>query len=500
MDKKIIFRAENMKKYFGATHANDNVSIALPKGHIRGLIGENGSGKSTLISMIAGIREKDSGTMYLNGKSYEPKNSLDAGKNGIGTVVQELGLVDGLPVGMNLFLGRTEKFEKMRILDINALYKKAEAVFKEWGFSDISVKQLTGTLSVEQKKVVELVRALSFHPDLLILDEITQALSLNNREKLIGIISQLKKRGKAILLVTHDIEEMVAITDVITIMRDGKIVAERDSDKTTPDEIKRLMVGRDLNGTYYREDKEPSYGEEIKLSAVQLCEEHFHNISFELHKGEILGICGLSDSGIHELAEALFAVRKIDSGCVKLPKKNITINTPKQAMDMNMGYVPKDRDKQALMVNDSIENNVSLAAVELVKEHFGFLSPGKRSELSGKVIERLMIKTKGPNQIISGLSGGNRQKVNLGRWIVQNKDILILDCPTRGVDIGVKSYIYEMMIDSKKRGISIVLISDELPEIIGMCDRLMIMKDGEVVKTLERSTGLTEEAIIEVMI
>jgi ribose transport system ATP-binding protein len=497
----IIFKAESMRKYFGVTHANDDVSIEIPAGQIRGLIGENGSGKSTLISMIAGISRKDFGMMYLCGKPYEPESPLGARNRKIGTVVQELGLIDGLPVGMNLFLGAMEPFKRKNgILDTKKLFAEAQHQLRKWGFPGISARQSTEALSVENKKIVELVRALSINPELLILDEITQALSLNNRKKLIDIIIQLKREGKAVLIVTHDIEEMVAITDFITVMRDGRVVAERESEQTTTGEIKRLMVGRDINNVYNRESELSPVAEDTVLEVRNLCSDKFRNVSFDLHKGEIVGICGLSDSGIHELAESLFTVRKVKGGTITLPGKDAVLKTPKQAMDMGVGYVPKDRDHQALMVHDSIKHNIALAAVEMTKQAFGFLNPAKACRLSEDAINRFQIKTSGPDQTVSGLSGGNRQKVNLARWTIQNKDVLILDCPTRGVDIGVKAYIYRTMTVAKENGVSIILVSDELPEIIGMSDTVLVMKDGEIVKQIPRSSGFSEETIIEVMI
>lgn len=500
-EEKIIFESKDIKKYYGVTHANENVSLKIPAGHIRGLIGENGSGKSTLISIIAGINKSDSGTMTLCGKDYNPENPSDARENKIGTVVQEIGLVDGLPVGINLFMGDTDRFKKLGFLNTKKLFEEADDLLKKWGFSEFNSRQLTESLSVEEKKIIELVRALSLDPELLILDEITQALSLNYRKKLIDIIIQLKRLGKAILVVTHDIEEMVAITDGITIMRDGEIVAERDSEQTTPDEIKKLMVGRVLEGAYYRTDSKSSYQDQIVYKVEDLSSDKFSNVSFELHKGEILGITGLSDSGIHELAESLFTVRPVKSGSITLPYRNgVKIETPRQAMLLKMGYVPKDRDKQALMVNDSIENNISLAAVEMTKKKFGFLSPKLMHKISNDAIDCFQIKAKGYDQIVSGLSGGNRQKVNLSRWMIQDKEILILDCPTRGVDIGVKSYIYQTLLKAKANGLSMILITDELPEVIGMCDNLLIVREGEIVKKIGRGKELSEESIIEVMV
>ena len=496
---EIIFRAEHMMKYYGATHANDDVSITLPRGEVRGLIGENGSGKSTLISMIAGMNKRDSGDMQVLGKPYDPHSPLDASANKIGTVVQELGMVDGLTVGQNIFMGRTDRFTSAGIINLGKMYAEAAALFQKWGFGGFPVKRLVGTLSVEEKKVVELVRALSIDPELLILDEITQALSFNNRQQLLKIIKQERDAGKAILIVTHDIEEMIAITDRITVMRDGKVVSEVESQAITPDQLKRMMVGRELNGAYYREDDSEDYDDDVVMQVNGLTAEGFEDVSFELHKREILGLCGLSDAGIHEVAEALFAVREKKKGEVMLTRSAQEIKTPWQAMELRVGYVPKDRDKQALMVNDTIEDNVCLAGVSLTKKKLGFLSPKLRKEISEKVIKKFEVKTNGPSQVLSGLSGGNRQKVNLGRWMIQDKDILILDCPTRGVDVGVKGYIYQMMMEAKKEGVSILMISDELPELIGMCDRLIVMKDGKAISQVLRSEGMTEEKLIEVM-
>jgi ribose transport system ATP-binding protein len=495
-----FFFAEHIKKYFGPTHANDDVSITINSGEIRGLIGENGSGKSTLISIIAGIALPDAGSMTLNGVPYAPLSPLDAGKNKIGTVVQELGLVDDLPAGVNIFLGRTERFTKFGVMDMKRLFGEASVFFERWGFSGFPVSRMTGSLTIEEKKIVELIRALSIDPSLLILDEITQVLSLNYRRILIDIIGKIKAAGKSVLMVTHDVEEMVEFCDSITIMRDGKIVAERQSAETSPEEVKRLMVGRELSKSYYRSDKEEHFEDEIVLEVEHLESSFFHDVSFDLHRREILGFCGLSDAGIHELAESLFGVRKVKGGTVRAVKDGTVIRTPQEAMNAKIGYVPKDRDKQGLMVVDTILNNVCLPAVELTKEKMGFLNPRLQRDVSQKVVEKFDVKTTGIAQIISGLSGGNRQKVNLGRWMIQDKEILFLDCPTRGVDVGVKSYIYQEMLKAKEQGVSIIVFSDELPELIGMCDTLMVMKRGNIKKIMRRSEGFTEEAIVEVML
>ncbi|OXT09542.1 sugar ABC transporter ATP-binding protein [Thermoanaerobacterium thermosaccharolyticum] len=502
MTNEYIFRAEKLNKFFGPTHANNDVSISIQKGEIRGLIGENGSGKSTLISLISGIIQKDSGMMFLDGEPYEPKTPLDAFNHKIGTVVQELGLVDGLPIGVNIFLGRLDMFNKNGVIDLQGLYKAASEHLSYWNLGKFPVQNLASTLSVEEKKMVELARALSVNPNFLILDEITTAISLNNRKLLYSIIEQFKKQGKSVLLITHDLEEIIKITDNITIMRDGVVVDTRKSCELTPDILKRLMVGRELSGSYYRNDWEDQYEDDVVLSVCDLTvEEHFEDVSFDLHKGEILGICGLSDAGIHELGETIFGVIKPQKGSIYFISLNekIKVKNSIHARKLGIGYVPKDRDKQALMINDSVENNICLPSIEILQGPFGYIRPAKIRKLSSKIVNDFEIKAKSISQYIRGLSGGNKQKINFARWMNEKVRILIMDCPTRGVDVGVKAYIYSVMNEAKKQGLSIVMISDELPELIGMCDRLLVMREGKVVKTFYRSSGFTEESIMEVM-
>lgn len=499
--KNILFRVQNMNKSFGITRANQNVSMEIKSGQVHGLIGENGSGKSTLISMISGMAQKDSGEMFLGDTPYEPVSPVTALESRIGTVVQELGMVDGLSVAANIFLGRMDRFKKFNIIDNTALNKEVETIYKKWNIPRINPKRLAGSLTVEQKKIVELTRALSIDPDLIILDEITAALSYNTRKVLFDIMDKLTADNKSILIVTHDIEELLHLSDEITILRDGKKVATKSVEELTESSLKQLMVGREIEGDYYRADSEDDYGSEVVLSINNISDEgNFKDVSFDLHKGEIVGLCGLSDAGIHEVAEAVFGVRPLVSGDIKLISRNKKIENASMAMAYGMGYVPKDRDKQALMVNDSIENNVTLSMLDELKGPFGFISPSKITEVGKKVIKDYKVIAVNEKVALASLSGGNRQKVNLGRWLLQKKDILILDSPTRGVDVGVKAYIYDIMKQLKKKGVSILLVSDELPEVIGLSDTVYVFKNSKIEKKFKRSEGLTEEKIIEVML
>lgn len=499
---KSVLKIEQLCKRFGPTIANLNISLEANAGEIIGLAGENGSGKSTLLSQIAGIYRYDSGSMTLNGEPYSPGNALEANSRGIAMVVQELGTVTCLPAGNNIFLGRMKKFSKFGIVDFKAMDREIKKICDRWGIPPIDSRREMSSLDVETKKMTELVRALSTDPQILILDEITQSLSQNNRNVLFSVIQKMRDEGRIVFVITHDVEEMIEITDRILVLRDGAVVTEMESRKTTADEVKQRMVGREISHGYYREDKEVSFLDDVVLTAEELSVDgSFEPLSFELHAGEILGFCGLSDSGIHEVGKALYGVTtdgRKGKVCLKHPDRKI--ENAIQALKSKMGYLPKERDHDCLMLKASIKDNFSLTNLEEIRGHFGYVSSRKLDENAEKLVEHYQVKCSDIYQSISHLSGGNKQKVNLGRWMAKDLDVLILDCPTRGVDIGVKAYIYQLMKQEKENGLAIVLISDELTEVLGMSDRLIIMKNGKVVSRLDRGPDFTEEKVIEVMI
>lgn len=496
-----IFEIHGLNKSFGSTHANRNINLSLKKGEIRGLIGENGSGKSTLISQIAGLYGSDSGEMFIGGEPYAPMNPVDAYDHKISMVLQELGVVGNLPVGVNVFLGRTKQFTKYGVLNGTAMRKAAAQVFEQWDLPMPPLSARMGDMLIETRKMVELARALSVDPNILLLDEITQSLSLNNRQKLYQLLQKLKAMGRSVILITHDVEEMIEITDTITILRDGEVVGELVSAETTPDQVKRMMVGRDISGDYYRADMAPDYREQVALEVKDLTVPgELEDISFQLHEGEILGFCGLSDSGIHAVGKAVFGLSRPSAGSVRLESKNMEITKPMQALDNNMGYVPKDRDNEAMMIEASIRENFTLPSLRELTGPVAYVSPKRMNRLAGEMVEKMSVKCTGIFQSVSALSGGNKQKINLGRWLAKDLKVLVLDCPTRGVDVGVKAYIYGLMKQAKQEGIATILISDELTEVIGMADRLLVMKDGKITREISRGAEFTEQAIIEVMI
>lgn len=496
-----IFEIHGLNKHFGPTYANKNVNFSIKKGEIRGLIGENGSGKSTLISQIAGIYAPDSGEMRIGGQVYAPNSPVDAYKHRISMVLQELGVVGTLPVGVNVFLGRTGQFTRAGVVNLKAVNKAAAEVFEKWDLPMPPLNSTPGDMLIETRKMVELARALSVDPNILLLDEITQSLSLNNRQKLYGLLKKLKEMGRSVILITHDVEEMIEITDTITVLRDGEVVGELVSAETTPDEVKQMMVGRKMDGDYYRADYNVDYDDEVVLQVKDLSVPgELEDVNFEVHAGEILGFCGLSDSGIHAVGKAVVGLYKDSTGSVHLVGKDLDIKTPMQALRNNVGYVPKDRDSEAMMIDDTIRENFTLPSLNELTGPIGYVSPRKMNKLARDMVEKLSVKCVDISQRVSALSGGNKQKINLGRWLAKDLKLLILDCPTRGVDVGVKAYIYSLMKEAKKNRIATILISDELTEVIGMADRLMVMKDGKITRTIRRDGAFTEQAVIEVMI
>jgi ribose transport system ATP-binding protein len=497
----VILRTEKLCKSFGPTRANVDIDFSLSRGEIRGLVGENGSGKSTLLSQIAGVVSSDSGMMTLNGEGYAPTSPLDAYARKIGIVVQELGVIAALPAGLNVFLGRMEKYTKSGLIDIRKMNADICELAQKWELNDIPLDRLTGALSVEARKQIELLRALAVDPDILILDEITQALSYDNRKKLYSLVRRFKEMGRSVLLISHDLEEVMDIADTLTILRDGEIVDTTKASGITMAELKRKMVGREMEGEYYRADDKPSHGDKLVLSVKNLTVgSDVEDVSFDVRSGEIVGFCGLSDSGIHTIGKALYGLSEETKGSVRLAEKEIEITSSNVALQNNVAYVPKERDGEGLMIQASIRDNFCLPSLDDMKGPLGMLWPKRLNGGADQSKEAFSVRCRDIFQEVGGLSGGNKQKINLGRWIAKDLSLLILDCPTRGVDVGVKAYIYQLMKELKEKGMGIVLISDELLEVLGMSDRILVVKNGKVAEEIHRGPGFSEEAIIEVML
>lgn len=497
----IVLSVKNIEKRFGETHANREITLDIRRGTVHGLAGENGSGKSTLSSIISGIQGADSGEMTKDGQPYDPASPLAANRQGVAMVVQELGVVGELTAAQNLFLGNTKQFETFGIISVKKLLAAAHEAFAKWELAEVPLGLPAAALSIEQRKTLELARALTGDPDFLVLDEISQVLSHDNRRMLYRFIDKYKAQGKTILLITHDLEEMLAICDEVSVLRDGALISTNPVSELTADKVKRLMVGREISGDYYRTDMAADYADEVVLKAENITVPgQLEDISFELHKGEILGICGLSGAGIHELGTALFGLEENRTGRLTCVPAGLELKTTADVVKTNGAYLSKDRDTYGLMLDAGIYHNISVPNAARLSGAGGFVSPKKLWKLTEQAAGDFDIRAASLKQHVRRLSGGNKQKVNLSRWLVRELDYIILDCPTRGVDVGVKAYIYGILSELKKQGIGIILISDELPEAMGMSDRIMVMKDHRNVAILNSETDFTEEKIVEVML
>ena len=384
------------------------------------------------------------------------------------------------------------------------LNRYAQRALSQIGVTHINAALPCGAYDMQDRKLIEIAKCLNKSPEIFIVDETTTALSETGRNILYNLMNELKASGKSVLFVSHDLDEIMEKCDTLTVLRDGNIVANLDKEKGEfdPDVIRKAMIGRELKGDYYRSDYDGSYGEEVVLKMVDGIEGNaLKHVNLELHKGEILGIGGLSECGMHTLGKALFGNIKMDGGYVYCGSNlDVLVTNEVVAMNNHIGYLPKNRDTEGLAQNDSIFANIAIASVNKVAKLKTFVFKSSERKIVNKEVADLSIKCNSPSDLISSLSGGNKQKVSLAKWIGNDSQILILDCPTRGVDIGVKQFIYQLMSQMKKDGRSIIMISEELPELIGMSDRILIMKNGVVEKEFTRSPELTQEQIVQYMI
>ncbi|MCR4895785.1 MAG: sugar ABC transporter ATP-binding protein [Lachnospiraceae bacterium] len=494
----VLLKADHIYKSFGATKAVVDFSVEIMSGEVRGFIGENGSGKSTFSSMVAGVYKRDDGTMQINGREYVPHSTVEASDNGIALVVQEAGVIAEISGACNIFLNKESRFSGKLGIDFNEMNKAAAEALKKVYSEHVDPTIPCSMLNLEDRKLIEIAKAMCDDPQLLIIDETSNALTTRGREILYKVIRDVKARGGSVLFITHDLDELVEVCDSVTIMRDGHYITTLPKEEMIIKRMRELMVGREMSDNYYRADTVKSYEEEVVLRADHLSAPEINDVSFELHKGEILGIGGLSDCGMHDLGKALFGAEKLDSGSVVLADGS-HITDPKMAVEKRIGYMSKNRDTEAIILQYPIDENICIPSLARLVRN-GIIRSREERELSRTWADKLSIKLRSIHSYCATLSGGNKQKVVLAKWLGNESRILIMDCPTRGIDIGVKEAIYRLMQDLKKEGVSIVMISEELAELIGMSDRIMVMKDYSISKILDRSADLTEKTVIEYMI
>ncbi len=499
MEKEVIVQVQNMTKTFGPTVALSEVNIDVRRGEILGLIGENGSGKSTVTSIVAGMQKADKGEMFFKGEAWAPESTLDALEKGIGMIVQECGTVAGISVAENIFLGETKSFQKFGVINRKEMCKKAQEALDKIGATHIHAEQITASLDMQDRKLIEIARIMNKNPEVLVVDETTTSLSQTGRDMIYDIMNRMREEQKAVVFISHDLDEIMSVCDSLTVLRDGNIITTYEKAEYDEDKIKQSMIGRELEGDYYRSDYDGSFGEEVvlELKDVNLGEQ-LKNFNLQIHKGEILGVGGLSHCGMHELGKVLFGAMKPQSGKVLIHGKEL--KNEAHAMKEQIGYAAKDRDTESLCLNASIRDNIAIGGMDKFLTAQFMILPWKEKAYVEKEIEDLSIKCQDMNQYVSALSGGNKQKVVFGKWIGRGSEILVLDCPTRGVDIGVKQSMYQLMTQMKKEGKTIIIISEEMAELIGMADRVLVMKDGEVKKEFPRSKELSESDLITYMI
>ena len=465
-----------ISKAFNGNTVLNNVEFEIAPGEIHALMGENGAGKSTLMKILTGIYTRDSGEIKIKGNPVEFKNPKEAEQAGIAVIHQELNILPDLTVAENLFLGNEKTFGKSGILKTKEMNKAAKEVLLNLGL-DVDVKTTARNLSVGKQQIVEIAKAISSNADVIIMDEPTAALTDREIETLFETIRALQAKGVSFVYISHRMEEIFAICDRITILRDGSYVGVRNVKETTFDEIVQMMVGRELGGRF--PDRTSKIGE-VKLVAKNLTRKgFFEDVSFELRKGEILGVAGLMGAGRTEVVQSLFGYKKLDSGELILDGKQVKISTPLDAIKLGFGFVTEDRKSEGLILDFSVKENLGITNFNKISKN-GVVNNQKEKSLYDSMVKRLGVRTSGPDQTVKSLSGGNQQKIVIAKWLGIEPDILILDEPTRGVDVGAKKEIYSIVNTLAENGVSIIMISSELPEIIGMVDRVLVMHEGKI--------------------
>ena len=485
-----LVQMKNIAKSFSGTKVLKGVNLELSHGEILALLGENGAGKSTLMKILSGIYSKDEGEIYLDGELCHFQNPKEAQNKGVAIIHQEMNLCNDLSVSENIFLGR----EVMEGLSLNhkKMDEEAQKILDDLGISMKST-ELAGDLKVSEQQMVEIAKALSQDAKVLIMDEPTSALSRKEIEDLFRVIRKLRDEGRGIIYISHRLDELRAIVDKVSILRDGENVTSGDLKDFSIDDIIRHMVGREIQDKFPRIQCEK--GKEILRVESLNAGPKVRDISFALHEGEILGIAGLMGAGRTEMTRALFGVDEKTSGKIYLFGEEVRANSPKESIELGMALIPEDRRKDGLCTDLSIRENISLPNLDSMKNSLGVLSKDLELKISEDTIKSLNVKAQDREMISKNLSGGNQQKVVLGKWLVRNPKVILFDEPTRGIDIGAKVEIYQIMNELKKKGVGVLFISSEMEEVLGMSDRILIFCDGRITGELSREEANQENIL-----
>jgi len=464
-------------KSFSGTQVLTNVDIEIKHGEIHALMGENGAGKSTLVKVLTGIHPRDNGVVKLEGKEVTFTNPKEAEEKGIIVIHQELNIIPHLTVAENMYLGKELTYGKTGILNTKAMKKQTVQSLKRLGVTNIHPDETAGNLSVGQQQMVEIARSIATDAKLIVMDEPTAALTDREIKSLFKVIDSLKAQGVSIIYISHRMEEIFHICDRITILRDGQYIGTENIAETSFEEIVKMMVGRQL-GEQFPERDHPVGDVIFEVSNLERAG-YFKDISFNIKKGEILGVAGLMGAGRSEVMEVIFGFHKKDSGSIKLNGKDLMIKHPRDAVKAGIGFITEDRKSKGLVIDASIRENIALTNLKAISSG-GIISNSMENKMVVELIKRLHVRTTGGGQEVKSLSGGNQQKVVIAKWLGINPTILILDEPTRGVDVGAKKEIYSIMNELTESGVAIIMISSELPEVLGVSDRIMVMHEGKI--------------------
>ena len=487
--KEYLLSMKNVNKSFPGVLALDDVTLDILPSEIHALVGENGAGKSTLMRALSGVSKIDSGTIYWKGKTVDISQPKDAQKLGISMIHQELAIIPYLDVGKNIFLGREPQLKVSGVIDWKKLYQQAQEQLDKLGL-DINPKTPVESLTIAQQQMVEVAKALSMDASLIVMDEPTSALTEKEVDALFSYMKKLRENGVSIIFISHRLNEIQRVSDRITILRDGKWIGTSEVRDLSQNDIVKMMVGREVEQSTKKQAKPSS---EVILQIKNLSSgDDVHEVTFDLHKGEILGIAGLVGAGRSALAEAIFGSRKITSGYMELGHKKVKFTSPKMAIEHGLGLVPEDRKAQGLFLNMAVWQNIVIAGIKKTTR-FGFIRKAETQKISTSLVDRLSIKTPSLGQQVKNLSGGNQQKVIIARWLSLKPKILILDEPTRGIDVGAKVEIHNLLKELATEGVGVLMISSELPEILGVSDRILVMKEGHLVAELDPELSSQDE-------
>lgn len=494
-----VLEAKRISKQFGSFYALQDVGFSVYPGEVNVLIGENGAGKSTLMKILSGVYAKDAGEIFLDGERVEIQSPVKAAALGIGTVYQELTLAPQLSVAENLYLGSDLVTNHLGIVDWKFLYKQSGETLRELVGMDVDTRQKVSELGIAQQQMVEIARVVSRNTKILILDEPTAVLTSREVEKLFEIITGLKKQGIAIIYISHRLEEIFRMGDRVTVLRDGKFVGAELVKDIDTDKLISMMVGRSLENQFPRGDFSDIEKKEVLRVENLNRGNAVKEVSFTVSTGEILGFAGLVGAGRTEVARLIFGVDTKDSGDIYIRGKNVQIRSTQEAIRQGIALLPEDRKGQGLVLKRSVSENTTMINLKKICSPLGIISYRKENHAVQDVVKQLRIAVTDVKNPVSSLSGGNQQKVVIAKWMFGSADIVIFDEPTRGIDVGAKTEVYQVMNEMVRQGKAVIMISSEMPELIGMCTRVITMREGRITGEFDNEVPASQEELLAAM-